>query len=249
MATVKRAAELPQDAVKYGVSAVELALDTSHARAPKQLRSRQSYDRMIEAALDLLKEGGLSALTLAAVSRRSRVSIGSIYCRVESKEALLREVQAVVMNQMEHEFALLVSRVRRKQLSLRELVPTMVRELALYLKRHAEVLSAFMQQGDRDPVVEAVGRKAFQQNVLDFKLVLLDRHADFNHPDPEHAAATCFTVVYAALARYLGLTAGSPTHGGAGEGDFKQLVDDLGLMALAFLVLDLKQAVQAPAKR
>jgi AcrR family transcriptional regulator len=113
-------------------NAPESALKTAHSRAPKQRRSQQSYDRMIKAAAALLEEGGIAALTLAAVSRRSRVSIGSIYCRVESKEALIREVQAVVLQNMEKEFALLLSRVRRKLLPLPELVPTVVRELAQY---------------------------------------------------------------------------------------------------------------------
>ena len=219
---------------------MEQTLDTPHSRAPKQRRSRESYDRMIEAATELLKEGGLAALTLSAVSRRSRVSIGSIYCRVDGKESLLREVQAIVLQQMEHEFALLVSRVRRRQLPLRELVPTLIWEFAHYLRRHAALLAAFMQQGDRDPVVEEIGRKSYLQTVIDFNLVLLERKSEFQHPDPEHAATTCFSVVYAALARYLGLNSGAPGHGGAGEGNWQQLVEDLGLMSLAFMMLDIR---------
>ncbi len=213
-------------------------MDTPHARAPKQQRSRRSYDRMIAAAIEILRERGLEGLTLAEVSRRSRVSIGSIYCRVEAKEDLIREVQAHVFQQMEHEFALLVNRVRRHMLPLRELVPALIRELALYLKRHAALLNAFMQQGGRDPHVAAVGRRAHQQNMLDFKLILLERHAEFRHPDPEHAASAAFTIVYGVLARYLGLGTMLGEHAGAGEGDWKQLVEDLGLMTVAYLTVD-----------
>jgi len=218
-------------------------LDTAHTHAPKQSRSRQSFDRMIEAAKEILHEGGLAALTLAEVSRRSRVSIGSIYCRVDSKEDLIRAVQASSLYAMEHEFAALVNRVRRKALPLRELVPAIVRELAQYLRRHAPLLNAFIERGAQDPVVASVGRKAYAQNALDFKLILLERHAEFRHPDAEHAAATCFTVVYGALARYLGL--GGHVESGAGEGDWKQLVEDLGQMALAFLVMDARQMAQS----
>lgn len=222
---------------------MEPSLDTLHSRAPKQRRSRESYDRMIEAAVDLLKEGGLDALTLAAVSRRSRVSIGSIYCRVDGKDALLREVQAIVLKEMEREFALLVNRVRRRQLALRELVPTMIWEFAHHLRRHATLLAAFMQQGDRDPAVEEVGGRSYAQTVTDFNLVLLERRSEFRHPDPEHAATTVFTVTYAALARYLGLNSGAPGHSGAGEGNWQQLVEDIGLMSLAFVILDLRDTV------
>jgi len=200
---------------------------------------------MIKAAIEVIEERGLAGLTLSTVSTRSRVSIGSIYNRVESKEALLREVQAVVLQRMEREFAVLVNRVRRRMLALRELVPVMVWELAHHLRRYAPLLAAFMQAADRDPVVEEVGRKAYQQNLLDFQLVLLERKAEFRHPDPEHAASTCFSVVYASLARHLGLDSRPPGRHGAGEGNWQQLVQDLGAMSLAFMMIDINQAVDA----
>jgi AcrR family transcriptional regulator len=209
-----------------------------HSRTPKQTRSRQSFDRVIDAATHLLAKKGFTGLTLTQVSKLSRVSIGSIYCRVDSKEHLVRAVQARALKEMDHEFAMLVNRVRRKSLPLRALVPTMIRELALYLRRHAPLLRAFMQQATHDPVVEAVGKKSFQQNALDFKLILLERHVEFRHPDPEHAAAMCFTVVYGSLARYLGL--GAPEED---EGEWNRLIEDLGLMALGFLVVDLKHVM------
>lgn len=227
----------------------QTANEPSHLRAPKQQRSKASYDRVIAAATELLRENGVAGLTLAAVSRQSKVSIGSIYCRIDGKDALIREVQANVLQQMEKEFALLVSRVRRRQLPLAELVPAMVSELAHYLRRHAGLLAAFMQQGDKDPVVEDVGRRLFAQNVTDFKLVLLDREAEFGHPEPDHAATTCFTVSYSALARFLGLNSGAPGHGGKGEGDWRRLVDDLGLMCLGFVLLDVRENATESAKR
>ena len=208
---------------------------TSHARTPKQRRSRESYERMIEGAVEILREKGLEGLTLSEVSRRSHVSIGSIYCRVPSKEHLLREIQARVLREMEHELAMLVNRVRRRMLPLRELVPVLVRELALHLRRHAVLLNSFMQQAQRDPHMAVEGRRSYSQAMLDFKLLLLEHQREFGHPDPERATSACFIIVYGTLARYLGLGAIPGEHSGAGEGDWKQLVEDLGLMALAFL--------------
>ena len=208
---------------------------TSHARTPKQRRSRESYERMIEGAVEILREKGLEGLTLSEVSRRSHVSIGSIYCRVPSKEHLLREIQARVLREMEHELAMLVNRVRRRMLPLRELVPVLVRELALHLRRHAVLLNSFMQQAQRDPHMAVEGRRSYSQAMLDFKLLLLEHQREFGHPDPERATSACFIIVYGTLARYLGLGAIPGEHSGAGEGDWKQLVEDLGLMALAYL--------------
>ena len=38
---------------------------TAHARAPKQGRSRQSFERIIEATIDLLRERSYDQITLA----------------------------------------------------------------------------------------------------------------------------------------------------------------------------------------
>ena len=217
-------------------------MTTAHARAPKQSRSRQSFDRVLDAAAALLAEGGNHALTLAEVSRRSKVSIGSIYCRVESKDDLIRAVQVRVFEQMDQEFSGAVNRIRRRSLPLAELVPTLVREQALFMKRHARLINAFIERAPHDPVVQATGRKFYAQISLDFKLLLLERHSEFRHADPEHAAATCHAIVHGVLARYLGLGGGAET--GAGEGDWRQLVEDLGLMTLAFLATDLREIVR-----
>jgi hypothetical protein len=49
------------------------------------------------------------------------------------------------------------------------------------------------------PVVQATGRKSYAQLALDFKLLLLERHGEFRHENPEHAAATCQEIVHAYL--------------------------------------------------
>lgn len=220
-------------------------MEHAFARKPKQTRSRESFDRMLDAAMQIIEEGGLAALTLAEVSRRSKVSIGSIYCRVDGKEALLRAVQARALSQMDSEFALLLTRVRRRALPLRELVPILVRELAGFLRKHSRLLSAFMQQAATDDTVRATGAKSWQQTALDFKLMLLERRDEFGHPNPDHAAEMCFIVVYGCLARFLGFNSiGTPQ---GNEASWDDLIEDLGLMMLGFLALDLKKATRPPA--
>jgi len=221
-----------------------MRLKTKHARAPKQERSRRSFERMLHAATSILEKGGLAALTLTEVSRRSGVSIGSIYGRLDGKEDLIRAVQAQALTKIRQEFATMISEIRRQELCLSELVPTVVHALALFLRRHTRLLSAFMQVAMTDPLVAKAGRKAQSKDLSDLQLLLLERRDEIRHPDPEHAVATCFTVVYGSLARYLGL---APSSDSVGEGNWDQLLDDLGLMALAFLLMDLPRS--APAAR
>ncbi|HET6826672.1 MAG TPA: TetR/AcrR family transcriptional regulator [Amnibacterium sp.] len=57
-------------------------------REPKQARSRDSWERALEAGLELLKEGGVEALTITEVCRRAAISPPSLYARVDGLTGL-----------------------------------------------------------------------------------------------------------------------------------------------------------------
>ncbi len=70
----------------------------SAVRPPKQRRSRESYERVLDAAHALLEENGFEGFTVQEVAVRSGVSIGAIYERFGNKETLLRAVHARLMD-------------------------------------------------------------------------------------------------------------------------------------------------------
>ena len=209
-------------------------MKNSHSRTPKQNRSRESFDRVLAAAADLLQRGGVQAITLTEVSRRSKVSIGSIYCRVDGKKDLLRAVQERVLDEMDKEFSGVVNKLRRRAMPLKDLIPALVKEQAEFLERHLLLLNAFIEQARKDPVIGVVGRKHYSQAALDFKLLLLERHSEFTHPDPERAAAVSFEIVYGTLARTIGLGERRDVGGVAASG-VRQLIEDLGQVLVVFL--------------
>ena len=211
---------------------------TAPARQPQQNRSRASFERVLEAATGLLAEKGRD-FTLADVSQRSKVSIGSIYGRVNSKEDLIRTVQLRVLERAELEQVDLFNRIRRRKLPLDELVPTVLRELAGAMRAHAPILRAFLDLAPSDAVIANTGWNSYIHSQLDFKLLLLERRDQIGHPEPERAVETCFNVVHAVLARYLG-TSDVP-----GEGDWNRLIEDLGLMSLFFLRSDVAATTAA----
>ena len=217
-----------------------LASDTrgALAREPKQDRSRASFERVLDAATALLAEKGYSEFTLQELSRRSKVSIGSIYGRVDGKDDLIRLVQVRELDRLDVDQASFINRLRRQELPLRELVLETVTQFGKFLRKHAAILRAFMELGASDPVAGEVGKKHFNQALHDFRLLLLERRSEIRHADPDHAVEACFHVVYASLGRYLGLgTRGEVSE----EGDWDQLLEDLSLMTLFFLLGDPRQ--------
>jgi AcrR family transcriptional regulator len=210
------------------------------ARAPKQDRSRTSLWRLMETTATMLKEGGYADFTLQELSRRAKVSIGSIYHLFENKQVLIRAVQTEVLERIEQEHALVINALRRKGLPLKQLIPLAVRDYGEFLKHNAALLRVFMQIAPTDPQVAANGKKYFAMSIHDFELLILDRRSEIRHPEPERAVTASFHIMYAAIGRFLGL---GTTPDSMGHGDWDALVHDLSDMILHFL-LDKPAAVR-----
>lgn len=74
-------------------------------RTPVQSRSASSADRMVDATLTLLDEGGTPAVTVAAVARAAGSSNGSLYHRFGDRHGLLRAAQERALAAIQSETA------------------------------------------------------------------------------------------------------------------------------------------------
>lgn len=66
---------------------------------PRQTRSRETEGRLIAAAIALLRKEGLEGCTIPAVAEQAGCAVGTIYRRFADKDALLRRVCEVLLNQ------------------------------------------------------------------------------------------------------------------------------------------------------
>lgn len=200
-------------------------------RAPQQERSRRSLDKVVEAAVALLVERRSAAFTLAEVAQRSGVSVGSIYARVGSKDDLLRAAQA-------REQARIDAETERAfgdpvdDASLATAVARAVRTTGELLRANAGVLAPFMVLANSDPVVADAGRAGYHRLEQAFRAALLARRDEIGRPDPERAVDWSAAVVYAVLARWLGLGGDVAA---AGEGEWDVVLADLAAMVTAYL--------------
>jgi AcrR family transcriptional regulator len=202
------------------------------SRAPKQDRSRASFERVIDAAARLMEEKGYSGFALSDVVTRAKVSIGSIYGRVDSKDELIRVVQQRVLSKLELEQAEMFVRVRRRGLPLGKLIAALIHEIAGYLSRNAMTLSAFMEHANVDPAIRVFGKLAYSHTLLEFKLLLMEHRSEITTDDAEHATQVCFDVVYSSLSRRFGV---GHVPGHTDERDLNELVADLTAVCLAYL--------------
>jgi len=59
-------------------------------RLPRQERSRVTFDTILDTAEVLIREGGVSAVTVQEILDRTGIGSGSFYARFDSHEALMR---------------------------------------------------------------------------------------------------------------------------------------------------------------
>lgn len=201
-------------------------------REPKQGRSRASFERMLAAATDLLMERGNDDFALTDVAKRGKVSIGSIYCRFDSKDDLIQVVQHRFIDRMILEQTEMVARMTAKAGDLDSLVRAFVEELAEFLKRNAPVMRPMMQRAASDPVVSALGRRGYQDLADKVQTALLARREEIGHTLPELAIDTILRVAYSTFARQLGFGMMGENNNKA---DWKNLKTEVGVMCSTYL--------------
>ena len=209
---------------------------TTALRAPVQDRSKASYERMLAAAEALFIAQGSDNFTLQDVSRRGKVSIGSIYSRFGGREALLHAVHLRVLERVDTQMAQRLDAARQQATNLNQLVVALIDAVAETLRDHGNIMRPMMQRASVDPVVAANGKASYAATATAVKEALLLHADEIRQPDPIVAVDSAYRVLYAAIARYLGFGTSADA---ARDGEWDTLKRDLGRMIAAFLGSDI----------
>lgn len=215
-----------------------MTLPDTKSREPKQARSRQSFEKTIEAALALLQERGNDDFTLADVSARSGVSIGSIYARFQGKDELIRVAHGRKMDDIDavsnHLFEALPA---RPDAGLKSVAQEAVDRTIEVLRRYADILRPFMLRATQDQTISKRGAASHAALAKNFSEVL--------HKWPEgllHEADIdwSFNVVYSVVARRLGL---GSTVEGSGNLEWREIAEKLAGMVASYLLAGQRDSV------
>lgn len=115
-------------------------------RAPLQSRSSSSADRMLDATLGLLSEGGLQAVTVAAVARAAGTSNGSLYHRFRDRTGLLLAVQERALRAIEESTAAAFARADAEP-DDESAIALLAREALGIFSEHRAAMRAFLVEG------------------------------------------------------------------------------------------------------
>lgn len=201
-------------------------------REPQQGRSRASYERMLAAAEKLMVKRGNDEFTLTEVAKTGKVSIGSIYLRFDSKDDLIRAVHARVLTRIDEDQATMMDAVVARSPTLDSFMRNFVEAFAESLRGYSPVLRPMMLRAVHDSALSGVGKSSADRFGEKVKREILAFSAEFARADHQRLVDNAFRVIYATIARFLGLGS-SPES--ANEGNWEELKEDLATMCAAFL--------------
>lgn len=168
--------------------------------SPRQKRSRESLERLLEAAEEQLSAVGVESFTVADVVKRAELSVGAFYARFPDKRALLHAVQQRFHARVE---PLLQAEMRERCAdaeTLAQAVDRLLDVLARHFADHRELSRAFMMSSVFDSVMRARGEQVNRERREVFTSVLLGYRAEIGHPDPVLALDMAYSI-YAAVVR------------------------------------------------
>ena len=200
---------------------------------PQQTRSRETLERIVEAAEDLLTDRRFDEVTVDDIVARADASKGSFYSRFADKESLLRYLNDVHFEKVLADWGRFLEPSRWDGVPLRDVVRGLVRRVVrLYrTERHLWRAFSFHARLTSDTEVTAKARRLNRYVTNRIVDLLLERGDAIGHRDPR-AAIRFGMVTIAAVAREMVLFDDGPVSLRLGDA---RLVDELTEQFLGYI--------------
>jgi AcrR family transcriptional regulator len=171
--------------------------------APRQQRSAESWERVLNAGAKILEERGYDGFTVSEVCREAGVTTGSIYARVPSKQALFhviseREIERIIREGSEH-----APEIVKPGHSLSDAIDDVVTEFVTEFERETGLLRAMLLESTQDQFIFDLGQRITSMARDRFVAAFEPYLADIPGPDPERSVDLCFRILSAMMVRRI----------------------------------------------
>ena len=202
-------------------------------RLPKQQRSRRAWNRVLDAGVAILEDGGFEAFTIAEICSRAKVAPPAIYARTTSKEALFLAVYEHGIERLREDQARLTGPDFIAAGSPTSLVRELVTATVRLLLRHRRFLGSVVLISASHAEIRRRGSGYSQELGDQFAAALRPVGDHFAHADFEAAIRSCFNVVFATTIFRIAFGPDFATVNSAGDNAF---IDDMCDVATRYLL-------------
>src|SRR3954465_6655455 len=168
-------------------------------RPPQQSRSKETLDRILAAAEQVLAEKAFGEATLAEIMERAGVTVGAFYRRYPDKNALLRHLDERFFAEMLAKGNDLFDPERWPGSTARQIIDAFVAQaVEVYSTRRGLLRSLFLR-ARTDIVLQQSAMRVNEVFIDKLRALLMPRRAETTHPDPERAIELGFMMMVGAL--------------------------------------------------
>jgi AcrR family transcriptional regulator len=128
---------------------------------PQQARSIESTERMLNAAAQLLREGGADAVTVDAVIARAGTSTGAFYARFDNRQGLFEALHERFLAEFGSEAAAVIEHASLAT-SPHEVLRIFIDGLLNHVRAHRDSFAFYVLFNSHDPTMRAQGNDATQ---------------------------------------------------------------------------------------
>jgi len=171
-------------------------------RKPQQDRSALSMARMLDAAEAIFAEGGDSALTVEAVVKRAKTSVGSFYGRFGDRDGLLQAMHERFLLRLGGAAHVAVATAGNEK-TLAGAIEVFLSHLFTASQEYRNSARFFVLHRSADPNLRAQGIRANAVFAGIFTTLMLSHRAEIAHASPETAIDVAWRMLYAALAQQM----------------------------------------------
>ena len=202
-------------------------------RPPQQRRSREAWDRVLDAGVAILEESGYPAFTIAAICTRAKVAPPAIYARTPSKDALFLAVYEHGIERLRRDQTAFADDPRWDRLAPADLVRAAAEQMVAIPLRHRRFLGPVVLLSADHAEVRRRGSMYIEELGEQFARVVLRARDAVLHADPPAAVRACFGTLFAAAVIRVAYGAGFATSAPVDDDTF---VADLGETAVRYLL-------------
>jgi AcrR family transcriptional regulator len=168
-------------------------------RPPRQARSQETLDRILDAAEALVAEKGFEDTPVAEVVRRADSSVGAFYTRFRDKQGLLHALYERYYDEAVATTDAALDPARWRGASLASLIEAVVRFLVEIFRERQGLMRAFVVRNHTHPEFQARQERLSHYVIARLSALVLERRGELSHADPERATRFALMLVFSAL--------------------------------------------------
>lgn len=169
--------------------------------APQQARSRESLNKLLKAAREVLGQHGVEGATIPRIAQHAGLTPGAIYRRFHDKEALLETVIIGMLERQNDRIRVALTPDMARQIPLPVLAEQLIHNMVISYRANAGLLRAIRYFGDSrrgTPFVKKAARLELSTYQYLAELFLL-HSKDIRHPEPQVAVSLAMMMLFSTL--------------------------------------------------